>query len=266
MGKGPRNYSEKTIKRLFGLSGNKCAFPGCEIILVNRDNALDSNICHIEAANEGGERYNEKMTDSERADYTNLILLCRHCHDKTNDVLVYTVDILKQMKNDHESYYLHQKLNNNPSMLKNAINAIASIDLDSIEDPKDFKTYDLKEKLSYNGIKDCCVTIDSYKVYQGKINSLYEELENQGSLKKEKLLSVIHQTYNKVKGQFIKDSLGSIDIIRQNSDKIYNIVYDEIYTQMKDSSFFEEDLVLGINIILVDAFIRCKIFEEPVSL
>ena len=81
MGKGARKYTDKTLKRLFGLSGNICAFPDCNALLVNEKNALDSNICHIEAANEGGERYNSSMTDEERADYSNLILLCRQHHE-----------------------------------------------------------------------------------------------------------------------------------------------------------------------------------------
>ena len=98
MGKQARNYSQKTIKRLFALSGNQCAFPNCNKTLVNQSNALESNICHIEAANPDGERYNPNMTDRERADYNNLILLCQEHHDETNDVTKYTVDVLQNMK------------------------------------------------------------------------------------------------------------------------------------------------------------------------
>ena len=98
MGQQARNYSQKTIKRLFALSGNQCAFPNCNKVLVNQNNALDSNICHIEAANSDGERYNLNMSDKERADYDNLILLCREHHDVTK----YTVDVLQNMKKNHE--------------------------------------------------------------------------------------------------------------------------------------------------------------------
>lgn len=100
---GPRDYTDKTIKRLFGLSGNQCAFPGCTEIMTNDKNAKNSNICHIEAANEGGERFNPGMSDIQRADYPNLILLCVQHHDETNDVNKYTVDALKEMKSNHEA-------------------------------------------------------------------------------------------------------------------------------------------------------------------
>ncbi|MEX1190823.1 MAG: ABC-three component system protein [Brumimicrobium sp.] len=265
MGKAARKYTEKTLKRLFGLSGNICSYPDCDTLLVNKSNALDSNICHIEAANKGGERYNNLMSDEERADYPNLILLCRQCHDKTNDTSIYTVDVLRDMKIKHESSYLNQRLKNNPSMLKNTINAISNISLNAISDSEDFTVYDPKVKLNYNSIKTNYALIQEYKVYQGKINNLYDELEKQGSIKKEKLLSNVNQIYTKIKGSYVLDSDKTIEIVRLNSDKIFNEVYEEIHAQLQNSNFFEEDVVLGINLILVDAFIRCKILEEPID-
>ena len=263
MGKWSRKYTDKTLKRLFGLSVNICAFPDCNALLVNEKNALDSNICHIEAANEGGERYNSSMTDEERADYSNLILLCRQHHEETNDVVKYTVDVLKEMKQKHESLYLNQRIKNNPSMLKNAINAISNISLDGITEPVDLNIYNPKLKLNYNSVKTNYALIQEYMNYQGKINMLYNELERQGSIKKEKLLSNINQIYTKIKGNYVLDSENPIEIIRLNSDLIIDGVFDELYSKLEDSNFFEEDIILGIRLILVDAFIRCKILEEP---
>jgi hypothetical protein len=100
-----RNYSESTLKKLFALSGNRCAFPNCNVNIVSEDNILFGEICHIEAANEGGERYNPDMTDKERASFENLILLCSNHHIKTNNVVIYTVSELKKMKQEHESLF-----------------------------------------------------------------------------------------------------------------------------------------------------------------
>lgn len=264
MGVNARKYTDKTLKRLFGLSGNQCAFPGCNALLVNKKNALNSNICHIEAANEGGERYNSNMDDTQRADYENLILLCSQHHDETNDVNTYTVDVLKKMKQIHESNYLNQRINNNPSMLKNAINAISNISLDSIDKSESLNTYNPKIKLSYNRVKVNFSFFQEYKVYHEKINILYDELEAQGSIKKEKLLNNIEQLYIKIKGKYVLDSEEQIEIIRQNSDNIINDIFDELYLSVQDSNFFDEDIILGIRLIMVDAFIRCKILEEPI--
>lgn len=263
MGAGPRNYTKKTLKRLFALSGNQCAFPGCQERLVNTENALESNICHIEAAKVGGERYNPDMTDVQRADYANLILLCRQHHDLTNDVQKYTVDVLRKMKQEHESSYLNKQIQSNPSMLRNVINAISEISFDHLDGSETLNVYNPKEKLDYNSVKTNYAIIQEYKVYHEKINSLYDELEIQGSIKKEKLLNNIKQIYVKVKGEFVLNSEDPIAIIRRNADQIIDTVFDNLYEKLSGSDFFEEDLALGVRLIMVDAFIRCKILEEP---
>jgi hypothetical protein len=263
MGNGSRNYTRATIKRLYGLSGNECSFPGCNKRLVNDKNALDSNICHIEAAEMGGERYNPNMTDAERADYKNLILLCVQHHAETNDVEKYTVDILRMMKQNHESQYLNEKMNSNPSMIKNTINAISRIELDNYPDTPGLNVIDPGEKIAFNCIKRNSSIIREYKVYFTKLNTLYKELEKQGSVKKEKLLRNIRIIYENVRAGFILDSKESLKIIQLNSDEIFEKVYDTLYHTLDDSGFWDEDIVLGIRIVMVDAFIRCKILEEP---
>jgi hypothetical protein len=264
MGNGPRDYSDKTIKRLFALSGNLCAFPGCTRRLVNGKNAKDSNICHIEAANIGGERYNENMTDDERADYDNLILLCVQHHDETNDVNKYTVSVLKQMKKNHESQFLNEVIARKPSMLRNTINAIASIDLKNYVETPINGIFDPCDKIRHNLLKKYAIIIEEYKVYHTRLNTLYDELENQGSIKKEKLLQNIKLIYDEVKGEFIQDTIeDSLKIIQNNSDNIFDKVYDRLYNKLEASNMFDEDVFLGIRIIMVDAFMRCKILEEP---
>ncbi|MGB7520230.1 MAG: hypothetical protein WA896_11420, partial [Spirulinaceae cyanobacterium] len=48
----------RTVKRLFALSGNQCAFPSCDAKIADKQGNILGQICHIEAANQGGERYN----------------------------------------------------------------------------------------------------------------------------------------------------------------------------------------------------------------
>ncbi|MCD9481808.1 hypothetical protein GLP25_01220 [Photobacterium phosphoreum] len=52
----------EVIKRLCILSKNQCAFPGCD----HTNGEYIAQLCHIEAAEKGGERYNENQTDEER--------------------------------------------------------------------------------------------------------------------------------------------------------------------------------------------------------
>ena len=53
--------------------------------------------------------------------------------------------------------------------------------------------------------------------------------------------------------------------VAQNADNILNDVSKELYQQLDNSNLLEEDISRGVNLILVDAFIRCKILEEPIG-
>ncbi len=265
MGKEARNYSQTTLKRLYALSRNQCAFPGCKKRLVNQDNALYSNICHIEAANENGKRYNPNMTDEERNNYPNLILLCLQHHREIDNSEKYTVKVLKEMKRDHESEQLIDQLTRNPSMLINAINAIASLNIDDIDTDSNLDVFDPMAKIEYNDLKENVPIIQEYKAYYQRINDLYDELESEGSIKKERLLHNIKTIYLKVLGKYVGglQSDQKVELIRKNSDNIFNDIYDELLEKMENSSHWEEDLIFSIYLIMVDAFLRCKILEEP---
>jgi hypothetical protein len=70
-----------TIKRLFAVSGNRCAFPGCELPLVDEasGNVL-GEMCHIRARSPDGPRYDPEQTEEERHGFGNLVLLCPTHH------------------------------------------------------------------------------------------------------------------------------------------------------------------------------------------
>ncbi|MEW4239327.1 hypothetical protein Q0N51_10115 [Priestia megaterium] len=95
----------KVSKKLFVFSGNQCAFKGCTHKIVSDEGTYIAEICHIEAANEGGQRFNPTMTNEQRADYPNLLLLCHEHHKETDNVEKYTVDVLKNIKEEHENKF-----------------------------------------------------------------------------------------------------------------------------------------------------------------
>lgn len=93
-----------TIRALFAKSGNVCAFPTCTHELVAHDNLYVAEVCHIEAAEPQGPRYNPSTDDDKRRSYDNLLLLCHAHHRRVDaDVSTYTVERLRQMKIEHES-------------------------------------------------------------------------------------------------------------------------------------------------------------------
>ena len=94
-----------TIKQLFAVSGNRCAFPGCNLPLVDAGSGtVLGEICHIKARSPEGPRYDPAQTEKERHVFGNLLLLCPAHHKIVDDNPgEYTVEWLLATKAQHES-------------------------------------------------------------------------------------------------------------------------------------------------------------------
>lgn len=94
--------ARETLIALFAKSGNVCAFPGCTHELVTQRNLFIGQICHIEAASPGGQRFNPDSDDEQRRLFDNLLLLCYRHHKETDDIFAFGTQTLRQMKRNHE--------------------------------------------------------------------------------------------------------------------------------------------------------------------
>src|ERR1700683_4571189 len=84
-----RAYSLATIKKLFGLSRNQCAYPDChnEIVAAETkwsDPAVLGQICHIYAVANKGPRGKPGLTQKQRKAFDNLILMCGYHHPRVD--------------------------------------------------------------------------------------------------------------------------------------------------------------------------------------
>ncbi|MFO0931980.1 MAG: LPO_1073/Vpar_1526 family protein [Planctomycetota bacterium] len=96
--------SVKTIKRLFALSRNVCAYPGCPSVLVDAAGVVTGKVCHIRAQNPEGPRYDPTQTDDERHGFANLVLMCDPHHKRIDERWQdYPVDRLIEIKHAHET-------------------------------------------------------------------------------------------------------------------------------------------------------------------
>lgn len=107
MAGGPRDYSTGTERALYQLSRGSCYYPGCDVPVVkfvDGEPIANVEIAHIRGANENSRRYDATMTDSQRAHFSNLILLCIVHHKLIDKVRPqdYSESMLEGWKSDRE--------------------------------------------------------------------------------------------------------------------------------------------------------------------
>ncbi len=107
---GPREYTRSTIFSLAALGEGRCYWPAppCNqpvTVIINGEPVTNLQIAHIRAANPGGPRYVEGMSDGDRRSWKNLILLCTPHHNMIDKLKPheYSVEDLERWKSDRET-------------------------------------------------------------------------------------------------------------------------------------------------------------------
>jgi hypothetical protein len=106
MAAGPRAYGVAVERKLYRVARGTCYYPDCKRAImfdVDGQPVCDVEIAHIRGAEENSARFDEKMTDAERAAFANLILLCSAHHKLVDrDEPTYPVERLEEWKADNE--------------------------------------------------------------------------------------------------------------------------------------------------------------------
>lgn len=128
--------------------------------------------------------------------------------------------------------------------------------------------FDPNNKIAYNNVVKFKVIVDHYKMYVGKLTSIYSVFDSQGTNVTHIVLENIKLAYLKEKAAHLSRNPGrdEMEVIRENADDIIEGVESALANQIRISSNIEattETINLSLQIVLIDAFIRCKILEEP---
>jgi tetratricopeptide (TPR) repeat protein len=109
-------YTDQTLKKLFALSGNVCAFPGCNATIVDTDTGvIVGDICHIKGRSEKGPRYDPMQSEADRNGYDNLLVMCvphNRIVDGKKTCRLYPVEVLQEYKRNHEAHYRGSVIDN----------------------------------------------------------------------------------------------------------------------------------------------------------
>ena len=98
----------EVLRELYLLSGNNCAIPDCNHVIIDHAGVAVGHVCHIEAAMPDGARFNKGQTNEERSALANLVLMCAGHHtqiDSKQHEKKWTVLKLRKIKADHEKKF-----------------------------------------------------------------------------------------------------------------------------------------------------------------
>lgn len=135
------------------------------------------------------------------------------------------------------------------------INILAKENLGNISTPLEINAFEIDKKIDFNNLQDARDTIDSYKVYYGKLNEKYSEFDKLGSNRSLSIFSFLSKQYSLLRKEKADDS-----------DVFYSVIEKVVETVQNSNNYVEipyEELELCACIIVVDAFIKCKIFKNP---
>jgi arginine decarboxylase-like protein len=131
---------------------------------------------------------------------------------------------------------------------------IAKEDLGDISPGATPLDFNVDDKIAHNGLSGAAGVIEDYKIFYPVVDRIYTEFDNNALNKSKSVLDAFRLTYHKLSGSHAGDEL------------FFQIV-EEVITKVRNSSNYIqiplEELQLCVNVLAVDAFIRCKIFKNP---
>ena len=140
------------------------------------------------------------------------------------------------------------------SNIAGIINILAeNIDMASI--PPETVPFAIEDKIDFNNLHGVQEIIDDYKIFYYKLDQIYSEFDKGGKNKSFSVLQEIRKQYIKLKNT------------EKSSEEIFYEIIDNLLTIIKNSRNYVEvpieELQMCVDILVVDAFIRCKIFKNP---
>lgn len=141
------------------------------------------------------------------------------------------------------------------SNLASIINILSQEDLSGIVDSPEINSFEILRKIEFNDLLTVQPAIDDYKIYYSRLDEKYKEFDKQGANKSLSVLAVIRKQYIRLLGENVAPN-----------ELFFSIIDNLIELIMSSKNYVEipyEELEMCVTILVVDAFIRCKIFKNP---
>lgn len=192
-----------------------------------------------------------KITFTPQHDILDTITILRDVYSCNIDILVSLHDFVKKELGETPS---NNKTNSN---LASVLNVLAEKDLNKPDLNTKLNEYNIDQKITFNDLGAIKTsTINDKKKYYGTLDRIYKEFDIQG---KNKTLSVFNKLTSFYEQEILNTNISNVE-------KFFNIISSTVnYIEQSKNyiSIPKDELELCARIIVVDAFIRCKIFENP---
>ncbi len=166
---------------------------------------------------------------------------------------------IERMKDFYE--FIKKELGEEPALdkvdsnLSVILKILSEEDLTDDIDTPEINSFAIDKKIEFNELSNIKEIIDEYKVYYSRLNDLYEEFDKQGANRSLSVLRTIKQYYIKQVSQGKK----SVELFFSVVECVTEFVRNS--RNCPDIGF--EELEMCVYIVIVDAFIKCKIFKNP---
>jgi len=135
---------------------------------------------------------------------------------------------------------------------------LSKVDLNFTNANKNIIDFSIEQKIDFNELYTCKSIIMEYSKHYKVLNEKYNEFDRQGA---NKSLSVLHS----IKGIYLKEVTRKKG---QSADNIFlNVVEGVVDIVLESANCNKEmtidEIELCVKIIVVDAFTRCEIFDNP---
>lgn len=141
-----------------------------------------------------------------------------------------------------------------PTHLADVIRIIAAENLVDSEQRPVVSVFNVDDKLIANQLSIAKAVIEDYKIHHSQVDRIYAEFDRSGRNKSKSILDSFRYVYLRLGRQFAGDELFF---------QIVENMMEKVLASANHAQMAKDELLLCVNVLAVDAFIRCKIFKAP---
>jgi hypothetical protein len=168
---------------------------------------------------------------------------------------------------DNSTRNIYEAVKTLSSTLATVVNALGKI-LPEADVFVEIDEFSIEHKKDHNNVKEYRDIMDEYGPLTGKLAVVYSECEAEGTAITFNTLSNIRLQYLRVRKEFraLYPELTVIEVVRLHSDEIFERVEQRLLANVISSTNITapiESVHLSLQVVMIDAFIKCKILEHP---